>query len=61
MLRRRMMAEAIAKGLLSPGQPLKKLSANPHVITTLNDCPAAIERLRQHTIPLGNSAEWMCY
>jgi hypothetical protein len=35
MLHRRMMAEAIAKGLIAPGQPVQKLKANPNVITTL--------------------------
>ncbi|MGH9846781.1 MAG: type II toxin-antitoxin system VapC family toxin [Blastocatellia bacterium] len=45
VLHRRMMAEAITKGLISPGQPLKKLKANPAVITTLTDYITEIEKL----------------
>jgi predicted nucleic acid-binding protein len=45
MLHRRMVAEAIAKGLISPGQPLKKLKANPEVITHLSDYITELEKL----------------
>jgi predicted nucleic acid-binding protein len=37
VLHRRMIGEAIAKGLSSSGQPLKKLKANSSVITQLTD------------------------
>ena len=37
ILHRRMMAEAVAKGLISPGQTVKKLKANPTVIPQLTD------------------------
>jgi len=45
VLHRRMMAEAIAKGLISPGQPLKKLKANPAVIPLLTDYITETEKL----------------
>ena len=44
-LHRRMMAEAVAKGLISPGQIMKKLKANPTVIPLLTDYIAEVERL----------------
>jgi predicted nucleic acid-binding protein len=44
-LHRRMMAEAVAKGLISPGQIVKKLKANPAVIQRLTDHMAEVERL----------------
>ncbi len=45
ILHRRMMAEAITKKLISPGQPLKKLKANPAVITSLSDYITEVEKL----------------
>jgi len=58
-LHRRMMAEAIAKGLISPGQIVKKLKANPTVIPQLTDHIAEVERLlrlpfRIHQITRGD-------
>jgi hypothetical protein len=44
-LHRRMVAEAIAKGLISSGQPLKKLKANPSVIMLLADYVSEVEKL----------------
>lgn len=41
----RMMAEALAKSLITPGQPLKKLKASPHVITRLVDYGVEVEKL----------------
>lgn len=40
VLHRRMMAEAVAKGLISPGQPVKKLKANPTIIPQSKSCCA---------------------
>jgi len=37
MLHRRMQGEAVAKGLISSGQVLKKLEANPQIISQLTD------------------------
>jgi predicted nucleic acid-binding protein len=45
VLHRRMMAEAVAKGLISPGQTVKKLKANPTVIPQLTDHIVEVERL----------------
>ena len=45
ILHRRMMAEAVAKGLISPGQTVKKLKANPTVIPQLTDHIVEVERL----------------
>ena len=45
VLHRRMMAEALTKGLISPGQPLKKLKAQPQIITTLHDYIVDLETL----------------
>jgi predicted nucleic acid-binding protein len=45
VVHRRMMAEAVTKGLISPGQPLKKLKANPTVIPRLTDYIMEIEKL----------------
>jgi predicted nucleic acid-binding protein len=44
-LHRRMMAEAVAKGLISPGQTVKKLKANPAVIPLLTDHIIEVEKL----------------
>lgn len=44
-LHKRMIAEAIAKGLISSGQPLKKLKANPVTISSLTDYITDIENL----------------
>jgi predicted nucleic acid-binding protein len=46
-LHRRMMAEAVAKNLISPGQPVKKLKANPAIILSLTDYITEIEKLLQ--------------
>lgn len=46
-LHRRMVAEALAKGLISPGQPVKKLKANPAVILSLTDYITEAEKLLQ--------------
>lgn len=45
VLHRRMMAEAVAKALISPGQTVKKLKANPSVIPLLNDYIIEVEKL----------------
>ncbi len=45
VLHRRMMAEAVAKGLISPGQTVKKLKADPAVIPLLTDHIAEVEKL----------------
>lgn len=45
VLHRRMMLEAVAKGLVAPGQPLKKLKANPAVIAALGDHITEVEDL----------------
>jgi predicted nucleic acid-binding protein len=45
VLHRRLVAEAIAKGLISSGQPLKKLKANPAVIPLLADYITETEKL----------------
>lgn len=45
VLHRRMMAEAIAKGLVTAGQVLKKLKANPNLIALLIDYITEIEEL----------------
>ncbi len=45
VLHRRMMAEAIAKNLISAGQPLKKLKANPAVIQSLTDYVTDVEMI----------------
>jgi predicted nucleic acid-binding protein len=45
VLHRRMTAEAITKGLISPGKPLHKLKASPDVIKGLTDYVTEIERL----------------
>ena len=59
VLHRRMMAEAVAKGLISPGQTVKKLKANPTVIPLLTDHIAEVEKLlrlpfRIHQITRGD-------
>ncbi|MDX2041212.1 MAG: PIN domain-containing protein [Acidobacteriota bacterium] len=45
VLHRRMMAEAVAKGLVSSGQPLKKLKAQPHIVAALTDYIIDLEKL----------------
>ena len=45
VLHRRMTAEAITKGLISPGKPLQKLKANPAVIKGLTDYVTETEKL----------------
>ncbi len=44
-LHRRLMVEALTKGLISSGQPLKKLKSNPAIITQLTDHSTEIEKL----------------
>jgi predicted nucleic acid-binding protein len=43
VLHRRMTSEALAKGLITSGQPIKKLKANPLIITSLTDYITDIE------------------
>lgn len=45
VLHRRMVAEAVTKGLISPGKPLQKLKADPDLIKGLTDYVSEIERL----------------
>src|ERR1044072_3778452 len=45
VLHRRMQGEAIAKGLISSGQPLKKLKANPQIISQLTDYITDVEEI----------------
>ena len=45
VLHRRMMAEALAKGIITAGQPLKKLKADPSLITGLSDYIVEVEDL----------------
>jgi predicted nucleic acid-binding protein len=47
VLHRRMMAEALTKKLITPGQPLKKLKANPDVILALVDYISEVGKLLQ--------------
>ena len=47
LLHRRMMAEAVMKGLVSAGQPVKKLKAQPHIVAQLTDYIADVETLLQ--------------
>jgi predicted nucleic acid-binding protein len=47
VLHRRMIAEALTKNLISPGQPLKKLKANPAAIQALSDYFAEVQDLLQ--------------
>ncbi|MGH8595267.1 MAG: type II toxin-antitoxin system VapC family toxin, partial [Gammaproteobacteria bacterium] len=54
-----MLAEAIAKGLIFPGQTVKKLKANPTIIPLLTDYIAEVEKLlrlpfRIHEITRGD-------
>ncbi len=44
-LHKRMITEAITKGLISSGQPLKKLKANPTVISSLTDYVSDVKDL----------------
>ena len=52
VLHRRMVGEAIARGLISSGQPLKKLKANPKVIIQLKDYITEVEKLLRLPIPV---------
>jgi predicted nucleic acid-binding protein len=45
ILHRRMVAEALSKGLISAGKPLQKLKANPDVIKGLTDYVTEMEKL----------------
>jgi predicted nucleic acid-binding protein len=45
VLHRRMVAEALSKGLISAGKPLQKLKANPDVIKGLTDYVTEMEKL----------------
>jgi len=45
VLHRRMMAEALAKGVITAGQLLKKLKADPSLITGLSNYVAEVEDL----------------
>ena len=45
ILHRRMLGEAVAKGLVSAGQVLKKLKANPKIISTLTDYIMDVEMI----------------
>lgn len=45
LLHRRMMAEALMKGIISPGQPVKKLKAQSHLIQQLTDYITDVETL----------------
>lgn len=45
VLHRRMTAEAITKGMISPGKPLQKLKTNPNVIKGLTDYISEVEKL----------------
>lgn len=45
VLHRRMVAEALSKGLISAGKPLQKLKANPVVIKRLTDYVTEIEKM----------------
>lgn len=47
LLHRRMMAEAVMKGLISSGQPVKKLKAQPHLIQQLTDYITHVKMLLQ--------------
>jgi len=51
VLHRRMMAEAITKGLITPGQVLKKLKANPAAIPLLTDYITETEKLLRLPLP----------
>ena len=39
------MAEAVMKGLVSAGQPVKKLKTQPHIVTQLTDYIADVQML----------------
>ncbi|HEV7377322.1 MAG TPA: PIN domain-containing protein [Pyrinomonadaceae bacterium] len=52
VLHRRMTAEAITKGLISPGKPLQKLKTNPNVIQGLTDYISEVEKLLKLPIVL---------
>lgn len=52
LLHRRMMAEAVMKGLVSAGQPVKKLKAQPHIATQLTDYIADVQTLLQLPIQI---------
>ncbi|MGH9821967.1 MAG: type II toxin-antitoxin system VapC family toxin [Blastocatellia bacterium] len=42
-----MLAEALAKGLITAGQPLKKLKANPQIVQTLSDYATEMDKILQ--------------
>ncbi|MBS1790265.1 MAG: type II toxin-antitoxin system VapC family toxin [Acidobacteria bacterium] len=52
LLHRRMIAEAVMKGLISPGQPVKRLKAQPHIIQQLTDYITHVEMLLQLPLQL---------
>ncbi len=45
VLHRQMLTEAVSKGAVTAGQPLKKLKANPHLISGLSDYISKVENL----------------
>ena len=45
VLHRQMLTEAINTGVVTAGQPLKKLKANPHLISGLSDYVSKVEKL----------------
>lgn len=45
VLHRQMLTEAVNKGVVTAGQPLKKLKANPHLISGLSDYISKVEKL----------------
>jgi len=47
VLHRRMLAEALAKGLITAGQPLKKLKANPQIVQSLSDYATEMDKILQ--------------
>jgi predicted nucleic acid-binding protein len=47
ILHRRMTSEALNKGLISSGQPVKRLKANPTLITALSDYITDVKDLLQ--------------
>jgi predicted nucleic acid-binding protein len=47
VLHRRMIGEAVAKGLVTPSKALSKLKANPSLITSLTDYGSGVTKLVQ--------------
>lgn len=45
VLHRQMLTEAVSKGAVTAGQLLKKLKANPHLISGLSDYISKVEKL----------------